>query len=212
MKADGRLLGGEGVFRNFAIALSILCSTVAAAAADLNAGNTAPSGGLKDPVYSPNWVTQYVSEIRVGGMYHDPGIFGNRKEKGWDINAEVLFTSPEFLAPIWAPRPHLGSTTNTSGDTSQVYAGLTWSFTLWRSLFLDLSEGPSFNYHSDTGAREPDHKALGSNVLFREQASLGWRFDDHNSVSVMLDHISNAGIAKYNQGMETIGVRYGYRF
>lgn len=208
MKADGRLSGGECVIRSLAIALSIVCGTVAAGAADLNAGS---STGLKDPVYSPDWVGQYLSEVRVGGLYHDPGIFGNRKEKGGDGNLEVLFASPEFLAPIWAPRPHLGTSINTAGDTSQVYAGLTWSFNLWQSLFLDLSEGPSLN-DGELDKKYPDRKALGSHILFREQASLGWQFDGHNSLSVMLDHISNASLARYNQGMETIGLRYGYRF
>jgi lipid A 3-O-deacylase len=194
--------------RSFAIAIAVLCSATAAGAADLYIDNPA---GLKDPVDSGGWVEKYVSEVRLGGMYHDAGVFGTRKEKGEDVNAEILFTSPNFLASIWAPRPHLGTTINTVGDTSQVYAGLTWSFNLWKSLFLELSEGGSLN-NGNLDKRDPNRKDLGSNVLFRESASLGWKFDDHNSLSIMLDHISNAGLAKYNGGMETVGLRYGYHF
>ena len=83
---------------------------------------------------------------------------------------------------------------------------------MWKSLFFEFSEGPSLNDDTSLDKSNRHHKDLGSHILFRESASLGWRFDPHNSVSVMLDHISNAGLANYNGGMETIGLRYGYRF
>ena len=101
---------------------------------------------------------------------------------------------------IWAPA-------STPPDTQ-----VTWSFKLWRSLFFDFSEGGSLNNDTHLDKSSPHHKDLGSHLLFRESASLGWVFDDHNSLSIMLDHISNAGLAKYNGGMETIGLRYGYHF
>jgi lipid A 3-O-deacylase len=186
-----------------------LGSTAAAGAADLYVQS---AGGLKDPANSAAWADGYLSELRLGAMYHDPGIFGTRKEAGEDINAEVLFTSPGFLSYIWAPRPHLGASLNDIGYTSQVYAGLTWDFAVWKSLFFEFSEGPSLNNDTSLDKSNRHHKDLGSHILFRESASLGWRFDPHNSVSVMLDHISNAGLANYNGGMETIGLRYGYRF
>ncbi len=194
------------MFKNFMVAFAVLCSSTAAGAADLY-GDTV--GALKDPVDTGIWADKYVSELRLGALDDDPGIFGNHKESGVDANAEILFTSLDFLSPIWSPRPHLGTSINTSGYTSQVYGGLTWSFNLWKSIFLDLSEGPSLNDDSHLG-KYHHRKDLGSHILFRESASLGWSFDSHNSLSLMLDHISNAGLAKYNGGMETIGLRYGY--
>jgi hypothetical protein len=53
---------------------------------------------------------------------------------------------------------------------------------------------------------------LGCRVLFRESLSVGVRFMKHHSLSVMVDHISNAGLCDHNDGLDTLGVRYGYRF
>ncbi len=185
------------MIRHFALILAILCGTAAANAADLYVDR---AGSLKDPVYSAGW-DKYLSELRLGAMDHDPGIFGTHKEKGIDANAEILFTSPDFLSPIWSPRPHLGTSINTIGYTSQVYACLTWNFNLWKGLFFEFSEGPSLNDDTHLGKDDLHHKDLGSHILFREFASLGWNFDSHHNLSIMLDHISNAGLANYNGGM-----------
>jgi lipid A 3-O-deacylase len=150
-------------------------------------------------------------EVRVGVLDHDPGIFGNPKEKGADVNAEALFASPDFLSMLCSPRPHIGGSVNSDGNTSQIYTGLTWRRDFWSNLFGEFSFGPSFN-DGVHDKRYLDRKALGSNVLFRESLSLGYQFDQRNNISVMLDHISNAGLAKYNGGMETVGLRYGHSF
>src|SRR3546814_20920643 len=64
--------------------------------------------------------------MKVGVMSHDVSVLGSNEEQGIDVNAEILFASPEFLSAIWSPRPHLGADINTAGDTSQLYLGLTW--------------------------------------------------------------------------------------
>ena len=191
------------MLRIFAAGLMAICAT-AAQAADIY------DGGGKD--YAP-WPAPTTSqfEVRLGVLDHDPGIFGNPKEKGVNVNAEVLFASPDFLSALWSPRPHIGGTLNTDGYTDQVYAGLTWRRDFWRNLFGEFSFGPSLN-DGKLDKEFPDRKALGSNVLFRESVSLGVQFDAVNSVSAFLDHISNAGLAKYNGGMETVGLRYGHSF
>lgn len=194
--------------RFFAIAICTLYCVAAAKAADLYVDAAA---GLKDPVGSPGWADAWLSELRVGGLYHDAGVFGNHKEGGEDVNAEVLFTSPDILSVIWSPRPHLGTNINDDGYTSQVYGGLTWTYDFTQNLFGEFSEGGSVN-DGQLNKTDHHHKALGSPVLFRESLSLGWRFDEHNSLSAMLDHISNAGLARYNGGLDTAGLRYGYRF
>ena len=152
-----------------------------------------------------------VSEVRLGALRHDAGVFGNHKEGGVDGNAEFLFTSPALLEIIWAPRPHVGMSLNSRDNTDQIYAGLTWSFDITGNLFAEFSEGGSVN-NGYLDKSNLDRKALGSHLLFRESLSLGWRFDDHSDLSVMLDHISNAHLARYNGGMDGLGLRYGYRF
>ena len=52
----------------------------------------------------------------------------------------------------------------------------------------------------------------GCDLLFRESLSLGFRLDRHQSVSIMLSHISNSGLCEHNDGLDNLGIRYGYRF
>lgn len=153
-----------------------------------------------------------VSEIRGGVLAHDLGPFSVGREDGSvDVNGEVLFASPSFAASIGAPRPHLGASINTQGDTSQIYGGATWEWDIAPQVFAGFSLGASIhNGELDTAKR--DRASLGSRVLFRESVTLGYRFDDHNSVSLMFDHISNAWLADENEGLDTFGLRYGYRF
>src|SRR3546814_14134530 len=80
-----------------------------------------------------------------------------------DVNAEILFASPEFLSAIWSPRPHLGVDINTAGDTSQLYLGLTWrwqpfEFPLWGA----FSTGGSV--HTGETGKSTSDKELGSRV------------------------------------------------
>ena len=57
-----------------------------------------------------------------------------------------------------------------------------------------------------------DRKELGCRVLFRESIELGYRFGTRHAISAFLDHLSNANICDKNEGLESLGVRYGYRF
>jgi lipid A 3-O-deacylase len=159
-----------------------------------------------------------VDELRVGILGHDVGVFGTHKESGVDFNAELRFVSPDFLKVLWAPRPHLGVSVNSDGNTDQLYFGLTWTFTLFRglasandSLFLDASlGGAAHDGHIRTN--DVDRKELGSRLEFRESLELGWAFTPGQSVSLMLDHISNASLGVKNEGLDNFGVRYGIKF
>ena len=153
----------------------------------------------------------FLSEVRGGVLAHDFGPFSSREEDGVDINAEILFASPDFLEFLWEPRPHIGGTYHSEDDTHQVYAGLTWSFDLWQDVFFDFSTGGV--YHTgQTEDEDQDLKALGCELLFRQAIDLGYRFDESHSLMVHFSHISNANLCDENEGLENIGVRYGYRF
>lgn len=155
--------------------------------------------------------TEWISEIRGGLFKHDTGPFGNTEEGGIDLNGEVLFKSPEFLQWVWAPRPHLGMDLNTSGDTSQAYLGLSWNFPIWEKFWFGFSLGAAV-HNGKLDTDDSDRKSLGSRVLFRESLELGYNVTDQLSVSVMLDHSSNAGLADRNEGLDNVGLRLGYRF
>lgn len=152
-----------------------------------------------------------VSELRLGLLDHDVGVFGTRKEDGLDGNLELLFDSPALLQPVWAPRPHLGVTVNSEGDANQLYAGLTWTWNPTSWLFIEGSLGGAI-HDGELDEVSREQKALGARVLFRESVSIGWRVDERHSLSVMLDHISNASLAEHNEGLDTLGLRWGYRF
>ena len=153
-----------------------------------------------------------LSEIRVGALRHDASIFTTQEEEAViDANLEILFTSPRFLKYVWSPRPHLGVIANFAGDTSQAYLGLTWDIDLFSGIFVELGLGASVhNGELDTG--DPYRKNLGCRWLFREAVSLGYRISEHHNISVMLDHASNAEFCDRNDGLDTLGIRYGYQF
>jgi hypothetical protein len=41
---------------------------------------------------------------------------------------------------------------------------------------------------------------------------LGYRFDERQSMSVYFEHMSNGNLADHNEALDSIGIRYGYRF
>jgi len=67
-------------------------------------------------------------------------------------------------------------------------------------------------HNGKTELESNDRKALGCRFLFRGAAGLGWRLTENHNIGLHFDHISNAFLCGENEGMETIGVRYGYQF
>lgn len=155
--------------------------------------------------------SRLISELRIGLLVHDVGPFSRNEEDGLDGNLEILFASPLQLKKIGSPRPHLGFSLNSAGDTSQAYLGITWEWRLWRDWFVDFSLGGAMHDGKKTTSRI-DRKELGCKVLFRESVEFGYVFNERHSVSAFLDHISNAKLCVANEGLESYGIRYGYRF
>ena len=166
-------------------------------------------------------------ELKLGVWAHDPSFLEGR-ESGADINPEVIFASPvtnEMLANappwlIWAlqPRPTIGASINTDGNTDQFYAGATWSWMLLHDL-INPGDGINFSFFFGPGGNDGQlhsgsatHKALGSHILFREAFELGYQINPTWEISVYLDHISNGGLAKENQSINDLGARVGFRF
>ena len=162
-----------------------------------------------------------VDEVKVGILAHDVGFLGHHVEAGADVNLEMLFTPPEILRVIGSPRPHIGADINTAGKTSDGYFGLTWGIMLIQGLFrggdgvfANGSLGGAIHDGSPlTGATQPPgRKLLGSRILFRESAELGYQVNPTVSVSAILDHISNANLAPRNAGITSAGARLGFKF
>lgn len=153
-----------------------------------------------------------LDEAKLGVLDHDIAIGGDHVEPGADVNGELLFVSPSLLAPIFAPRPHLGVTINSAGKNSYAYAGLTWLANLGDA-FADLGLGGAVHDGPDeVSPFTRDHKGLGTRFLFHESTELGYRLSPTWSAAVFLDHVSNADIGRHNPGLTNLGARIGYSF
>jgi len=165
--------------------------------------------------------TKLVDEVKIGVLAHDIGFLTHHVEGGADLNLELLFASPDMLSIIGSPRPHIGADINTAGNTSDGHIGLTWGWTLLPSLFgggavfANGSLGGAVHdgfTGTKTSVAPPGRKLLGSAVLFRESAELGYQITPIVSISAILDHISNANLAPRNAGITSAGARLGFRF
>lgn len=181
-----------------------------------------------------------LSEVKFGILVHD--IAQNHKaENSIDFNLELDFakldifdTGNKVLDFILSPKPMIGASINSAGDTHYGYAGLNWKYEFENGIFVS----PSFDLAIHTGRlhqlsrpctadeladacarREPvgliyveDHKPrLGSRVLFREGIEIGYRFTGGHSVSLFVTHLSQGGFFDHNNdGMNFVGIRYGY--
>ncbi|MCT4474685.1 hypothetical protein GGC47_001486 [Bosea sp. OAE752] len=154
-----------------------------------------------------------ISELRGGVLAHNPA---GRESGSADVNLELLFVKPfqpaDPVMAFFVPRIHLGTTINTAGDTSHVYAGFTWTYDFTDKLFAEASFGLGFHNGKTSDFVPRNRLALGCSPLFRESASLGYRISQNWSVMATVEHLSNAGLCNDNQGMTNYGVRVGYVF
>ena len=183
----------------FAIPALIICATFLLP----TSGHTAEA---------ENEGTSYLYAIRGGILAHDVNIFAHQEEEGVDFNLELLFATPDWLEWLWAPHPHLGVALHSQGDTHQIYSGLTWEKLFCNNIFLSLGLG--LTLHSGTTECSDCHneKELGSALLFREALEVGYQIDQHHSLSILFFHISNVELCSENDGMNHLGLRYGYSF
>lgn len=154
-----------------------------------------------------------VSEFKAGILAHDvPDLWSGfqLETDAPDINVEVIF-SPYLTFLGGRIQPALGASINTGGGTSHAYLDARWQIEGPSGLFFAIGLGAAV-HDGETDPIDPEMKALGSRVLFHIPAEIGIRLDQHNSLSVYFEHTSNAYTQDYNEGLDRLGVRYGYRF
>lgn len=153
--------------------------------------------------------------LKVGVLAHDvPDLWSGFQveHNAADINIEAQFAAAWAL-PWGAIRPVIGGSINTRGDTSDGYIDARWQGDCPSGLFFGLGLGAAIHDGEIGGpGSDPDKKWLGSRVLFHIPMEVGYHLDEHNDVSVYFEHMSNAYTEKFNEGMDRIGLRYGYRF
>lgn len=151
--------------------------------------------------------------FRLGLLAHDVGGLWShtRAEDGMDMNVEVVFSQPRFMLWEGAVLPNLGVSINNQGDTSKAYAGVVWEFLFASGFFFNIGFGLTV-HDGQLESEDANKKQLGSRILFREPLEFGFTFRERHRISILFDHISNAYLAEPNEGLDTLGVRYGFQF
>lgn len=150
-----------------------------------------------------------VDSVILGAFAHE---IANDEEDGVDANLEVRFRP--FFGRSWAIEflPTVGATVNLSGDTNAAYAGATARYRLTDSFFVEGFFG--LTLHDTDTPVDTDGLDLGCKLLFREGAGLGYQSGKH-SLGIYISHASHGGIIcdkDENDGMTSLGLRYGYHF
>ena len=163
--------------------------------------------------FDANTLANPIRELRVGVAAHDVnGLWsGDSKEKGPDLCAEIIIGWRLFHFLGATAYPNAGISINTQGDTSKIYGGflVQWE---WRDSFT-FSTGLGLTVHDgETDTDSVDKKSLGAQVLFRIPIEVGYAIFPNHQITIAFDHISNAYLATPNEGLDTVGVFYGYRF
>lgn len=151
--------------------------------------------------------------LKIGVLAHDvPDLWSGFQveQDAADINIEAQFAAAWAL-PWGAIRPVIGGTINTRGDTSHAYIDARWQVDCASGVFFGVGLGAAV-HDGEIGPGDLDRKWLGSRVLFHIPAEVGLHLDAHNDLSVYFEHTSNANTQDFNEGLDRIGVRYGYRF
>jgi len=188
----------------------VLGTTVFAALISLFVGTSQASEDIPDVLMSP-----LIDEFRLGVLNSDLG----QGEDGVNLNAEILFRRPNvyynnrLLLFLLNPRIHIGGSLNTAGDTSQVYAGLTYDYRLTNNLFVEASIGGvihdgNVNKTVVAGA----NRRLGCRTMFRHSLSAGYEFTENLRFMITFDTINNYELCSENAGLSSLGARIGYKF
>lgn len=170
-----------------------------------------------------------VDEIHVGVMAHNICVIDCKnadKEDGPNVEFQVSFDSPGFLTWAGSPQPFIMASVNTAGNTSFAGAGLEWRWEFAEGWALE----PGVAYVMHDGATEnpfpggsPENVAfseenvlLGSEDLFRTSIGLTRDFAGPWEAQLFFEHLSHGQIIGdsdgHNQGIDQIGIRFGYQF
>ncbi|AZU05266.1 hypothetical protein X907_2757 [Glycocaulis alkaliphilus] len=163
-----------------------------------------------------------ISEFRLGVVAHD---LARNIEDGVQISGQIVFDSPDFLSPVWSPRPYLYGSFNSAGNTNLGAAGFLWTGNFSERWSVDGGFGIA--YHdgvrdiSQLPPGDPDRirlansrALLGSRFLFHTQLGLDYAVTPNVAVGVYYEHFSNGQILGQgrNQGLDEVGARISWRF
>ena len=125
--------------------------------------------------------------ISTGVLAHDvDGLWsGARREGGVDLNVEIILNRLNLTLSTGIVRPNLARFIHKCARA--------------------LHDG-------ELEAGRGGKKGLGSRLLFRIPMEVGYTLNRHHRLSIAFAHASNAYLADPNEGLDTLGLRYSYRF
>lgn len=168
-----------------------------------------------------------VDEVHVGVMAHNICVTDCKnagKEDGPNVEVQVSFDSPGFLDWAGAPQPYVMASVNTAGQTSFGGVGFEWRWDFADGWAIEPGLGyivhdgelnnPYANGTPEAAAFAEAHVQLGSRDLFRTSLGLSHDFEGPWEAEVFFEHLSHGQILGKgrNQGMDQLGVRFGYQF
>ena len=189
-------------FRLFAVATLILSTFMCAPA---SAKDTWPFDWLEWDRNADLW------EARIGAGAFNTRALSDKTgtPEGVVVHGEIVAPSPDSLRFIGSPRPYLGVEGAFSHEPIHVfYGGLTWQAYFTERFYYGFSLGGAVV--SDT--QVIGDRSLGSNVLFNLQWNAGFDITPKQGVQFFVNHFSNANLADKNDGLDTTGGRFIYRF
>lgn len=177
----------------------------------LTSGLTSPAAS--EETADKNVVSSFIYGYRIGLLAHDVDNLwsGSSAEGGFDVNAEIVFKKPGVSFWRGGILPNLGVTVNNQGDTSTLYGGFIWEFVSRAGIFFNTGLGLAV-HNGELETDDDQKKALGSRVLFRVPIEIGATFGARHRIAFIFFHVSNAYLADPNQGLDVVGVRYGFQF
>lgn len=151
--------------------------------------------------------------MRVGVLAHDVNHLWSRSraESGLDWNVELVFSRPGWFAGPGRVLSNIGASINNRSGTSKLYGGLVWEALFGGVFFFNTGAGLAL-HDGDLDHDESNGKQLGSRLLFRVPLEVGVSWGGRHRLSLMFDHVSNAYLANPNEGLDTLGLRYGFQF
>lgn len=190
--------------------LVVSAAAVTPALAQSNLSNMAPG--------------EYLHEFRLGasveGVVLDPDLYYlptvipiDRLHK---LSFEALFRSPNLDIFRWigSPKPTIGGALSLTGDTSWIFAGLTWQVPVFETpLFLEATTGVTLHNGPLHFAADEDDAVYGCRALLYVRGGVGVNISEDWTATAYLEHGSHGRTCGTdNDGFHSVGFQLGYKF
>jgi lipid A 3-O-deacylase len=161
-------------------------------------------------------------EVHAGVMAHNICVVNCKnadKEDGPNVELQISFDSPSWLAWAGSPQPYIVGSFNTAGATSFGGFGLEWRWEFADGWALEPGvgyivhdgevENPFANGTPEAAAFAEENVLFGSEDLFRTSLSLTRDLPGPWEMQVTYEHLSHGQILGEGRNQ---GIRFGYRF